>query len=490
MCQACGSKLLLKERYRAIKPIGQGEFGRTFLAIDEDIPSKPACVIKQLHLQTRSTHAHHKATELFYQEAVRLDELGKHDQIPSLLAHLEQNRLLYLVQEFVDGQTLTEQLAQQGAFQESQIWHLLRDLLPILKFVHDRQVIHRDIKPANIMQRQHDRKLVLIDFGIAKLVTASTTAKTGTIVGSPEYMAPEQTRGKALPASDLYSVGVVCVRLLTNVSPFDLFDSTNDRWAWRDFLPNDQTVSSDLGNILDTLLQNAISQRFQSAEAVLQALAQSPVASQSLRSLPLRSLPATATLVTPKQSVLTTLPISPASETEFEITEFAIAQTDYKSLKALLAAQHWQQADTLTWILIRRMLEKLDNSYVFSGELNALPCADLRRMDEFWKVYSRDRFGFRVQARIYHAVEEDYGAFCDRVGWQRDNNFDSPKRLTFRASAPAGHLPSRLHIAGQQWWRHVAVMTAKLAACSQHSILEARSRNFGVRVNPGFLGDK
>src|SRR3712207_1937199 len=89
-CHSCGSKLWLKERYCPIQPIGCGGFGRTFLAVDEDIPSKPRCVIKQFYHQSSGGLVSKKAVELFHQEAERLDELGKHPQIPTLLAHFEQ----------------------------------------------------------------------------------------------------------------------------------------------------------------------------------------------------------------------------------------------------------------------------------------------------------------------------------------------------------------------------------------------------------------
>src|SRR5919199_1023481 len=133
-CLSCGSKLLLKERYRAIKPIGQGGFGRTFLAVDEDKPSKPRCVIKQFYPQAQGTSTVQKAVELFTQEAMRLDELGRHPQIPELLAYFTQDDRQYLVQEFIDGLNLAQELEQKGAFNETQIRQLLNDLLPVLQF--------------------------------------------------------------------------------------------------------------------------------------------------------------------------------------------------------------------------------------------------------------------------------------------------------------------------------------------------------------------
>jgi len=279
-CLSCGAKLLLRERYRAIKPLGRGGFGRTFLAIDEDKPSKPRCAIKQFFPLSQGTSSAEKAAELFNREAVRLDELGKHPQIPELLAHFQQESYQYLVQEFIEGQNLQEELTRNGAFSENQIRSLLNDLLPVLEFVHSRSVIHRDIKPPNIIRRRSVQpsiiytyptitgELVLVDFGAAKVVEPSIDI--GTVIGSPEFVAPEQIRGQAVFASDLYSLGVTCIYLLTQISPFDLFDINQDTWVWRDFLK--VQIDPKLGHILDKMIEASLSRRYKSVAEVLQDL--------------------------------------------------------------------------------------------------------------------------------------------------------------------------------------------------------------------------
>ncbi|WP_138502036.1 serine/threonine-protein kinase [Nostoc sp. PA-18-2419] len=271
-CLTCGSKLLLKERYRAIKPIGQGGFGRTFLAVDEDKPSKPRCVIKQFYPQAQGTNTVQKAVELFNQEAVQLDELGKHPQIPELLAYFTQEDRQYLVQEFIDGQNLAQELAHRGAFSEAQIWQLLNDLLPVLQFCHARQVIHRDIKPENIILRGGDGKLVLVDFGASKSATGTALNRTGTSIGSPEYVAPEQMRGRAIFASDIYSLGATCINLLTRRSPFDSYDTNNDTWIWQKYLKT--PVSHALSRILNKMLESIPMRRYQTVDDVLKDLNQ------------------------------------------------------------------------------------------------------------------------------------------------------------------------------------------------------------------------
>ncbi len=292
-CLTCGSKLLLKERYRAIKPIGQGGFGRTFLAVDEDKPSKPRCVIKQFYPQAQGTSTVQKAEELFTQEAMRLDELGFHPQIPELLAYFTQENRQYLVQEFIDGQNLEQELAGAGRFNESQIWQLLNDLLPVLQFCHKRQVIHRDIKPENIIRRSPlsppflrgeeinalrgssgGSDLVLVDFGAAKIATYTALNSIGTSIGSPEYVAPEQLKGKAVFASDIYSLGATCIHLLTQRSPFDLYDIHNDAWIWQQYLKT--PVSNQLSRILEKMLESAVIQRYQTADEILLDLKATP----------------------------------------------------------------------------------------------------------------------------------------------------------------------------------------------------------------------
>ena len=298
LCQSCGSHLLLTPDaqassascYRTIKLIGQGGFGRTFLAVDE---SKPLifsqCVIKQSLPQKNLAE---KAAQLFHQEAAQLETLGKHPQIPELIAHFEQDGRQYLVQEFIDGKNLAQELEQKGAFTETKIRQILNDLLPVIHFVHKSKVIHRDIKPENIIRRRlsptplpalensfqpspFQKDIVLVDFGAAKKVTVTGLPQTGTIIGSAAYTAPEQLMGKAVFASDIYSLGVTCIHLLTDIPPFDLFDSTEDSWAWRNYLKT--AVSDDFGCILDTMLQSATNRRYSSASAVIRQLNPKPV---------------------------------------------------------------------------------------------------------------------------------------------------------------------------------------------------------------------
>lgn len=458
-CQSCGFRLRLKGRYRAVRPLGKGGFGRTFLAVDEDIPSHPPCVIKQLCVSGQGSGNYQKAAKLFHQEAVRLHELGRHPQIPTLLAHCEQNKLLYLVQEFIEGNTLSQELRETDTFDETKILTLLRDVLPVLQFIHERHVIHRDIKPANLMRRQNDGKLILIDFGIAKVVTGTAMLQTGTAIGSPEFMAPEQTRGKAFPASDIYGLGTTCVYLMTGVSPFELFDVTRDCWMWRNFLPPEVRVSDRLGQVLDKMLQNSLNPRYHSATEVLKAIDRpEPKLTLKARSQP--DSPVSTVRRSPRRPFWQVFRPSPSRDKLS--SEVGL---DYSHLQDLLAARKWKAADRETRELLCQSVGHSPHGYLDRRDIQNLPCEDLQTIDRLWVKYSQGRFGFSVQQRIYRQTEQDYLALCDRVGWRTYRSHIRDSGLQFKFSAPEGHLPSRTWIGGIQWWEHAQAIVERLEAC-------------------------
>ena len=260
----------MRDRYLAMQPIGQGGFGRTFKAIDEDKPSKPFCVIKQFFPQMEGSTAATKAAQLFTQEASALERLDN-PYIPKLLAYfITPDGRQYLVQEFIDGQNLKAELETTGRFSATQILELLTTLLPVLDYIHKLGFIHRDIKPENIIRRTDDRRLFLVDFGAAKLTTPDRSQLQGTTIGTPEFMAPEQGWGRAFPSSDLYSLGVTCVHLLTGVSPFALVDDSSGEWAWRNYLS--QPIEPNLAEVLDKLIQHKPGDRYATAQDVIIAL--------------------------------------------------------------------------------------------------------------------------------------------------------------------------------------------------------------------------
>ncbi|MDJ0528395.1 MAG: GUN4 domain-containing protein [Microcystis sp. M53600_WE12] len=418
-CHKCGSQLLLRERYRALKLIGQGGFGKTFQAIDEDKPSKPYCVIKQFFPSAQGTGTLQKAAELFKEEAIRLDSLGRYPQIPELYAYFTGNDgRQYLVQEYIEGQNLEQELKQEGVFNEAKIKHLLSEILPILEFIHSKQVIHRDIKPENIIRRKSDNKLILVDFGSAKFVSPLNRSMTGTIIGSAEYIAPEQGNGKAVNASDLYSLGVTCLYLLTGISPFDLFDGGEHQWVWRQWLVNNP-VSNDSGNILDKLIEFGTKKRYQSASEVLQALQ----------------------IKTSVSISQTTIPQTPPS-----IQLKSAKGIDYRNLEDLLKRQQWKEADEETANLVRKVTNRVKD-WLRDEDIQKFPCEDLRTIDQLWVYYSNGKFGFSVQGQIYREIggmeeynERNWDIFGSLVGWQKNNSWNW-QDINYSLQAPQGHLP-------------------------------------------------
>ncbi|NEO87871.1 MAG: protein kinase [Spirulina sp. SIO3F2] len=455
-CAACGQNLNLKDRYRVLKAIDQGGFGRTFLGMDLHFPQTPKCVIKQLYFQTDNTATQDKVTSLFQQEALRLSQLGNHPQIPALLAYFEHQGQLYLVQEFIDGRSLNP--AQWSCAQRSgaHIERLLKSLLPVLHFIHERNIIHRDIKPENIMLRRRDRQFVLIDFGVARVFTETALIGGATIIGTPGFMAPEQMRGKVLPASDLYSLGATCINLLTGVDPDDLFDVVNERWQWREQLPAHTQLSPAVVKVLNQLLAPSLRQRSQSAIAVLRSLG---VHRPPTRSSPPQAIPSTPSEPEHEaEAIVSTQPTVPTAPT------IPTVRIDYTELKTALTRKRWRIADDLTREILCQLVHKPKSGYLFPNDLPRLPCADLKGLELLWRKYSDARFGLGVQLEIYTAVAGDYVQFCDRIGWPIANP-PNHNYLQYNLKAPLGHLPSRKWMGGTQGWKQVAGFYGRLRDC-------------------------
>jgi serine/threonine protein kinase/TolA-binding protein len=261
-------------RYQIIRYLGGGGFGQTYLAEDLHLPGSPQCVVKQLKPKLAEAKAMQTARRFFEQEAAVLYTLGNHAQIPQLFAHFEENEEFYLVQEFIEGDILSQELRPNQKFTESQVIALIQDILTTLAFVHEQQVIHRDIKPSNLIRRKHDQRIVLIDFGIVKQIGIEAHSKSGetsiTIaIGSTGYMPNEQLAGKPRFSSDIYAVGMIGIQALTGCSPSQFPDDVRTgELIWRDRTE----VSDDLCQVLETMTRYDFRQRYQSATEALTAL--------------------------------------------------------------------------------------------------------------------------------------------------------------------------------------------------------------------------
>ncbi len=281
-CTTCGMPQILIGRYMPVKMLGRGGFGAAFLAVDRYTPTMRHCVVKQFLPSGNLTPDQLAlAQKLFEREAEALEQLGNpHPQIPNLLAFFElevpsatahqPSQFFYLVQEFIDGENMEEEMERRGKFSQAEALEVLREVLEILTFVHENGSIHRDIKPSNIM-RDRQGRIYLLDFGAVKQVTSAqgAVAKRSTGIYSMGFAPPEQMSGGVVyPATDLYALGVTCITLLTGKQPMELFDAYSNTWNWRAYAQVDDWLEA----VLNQMLQPTPSARFQSAEEAINAL--------------------------------------------------------------------------------------------------------------------------------------------------------------------------------------------------------------------------
>ncbi len=263
---------ILRDRYKILKQLGSRQFCDTYLARDEDLPEQPLCVVKQLSPKDIDPLFWTTAKRLFTTEAEVLQHLGKHDQIPQLLALFQENQEFYLVEEFIEGNDLSEEIAVGKRWSEEQVIVFLYEILGILAFVHQNHVIHRDIKPSNLIRRKQDGKIIIIDFGAAKQISTDIANYKGQVsftvaIGTPGYVANEQANGNPKFNSDIYATGVIAIEALTGIHPLPKDTNTNEI-IWR----NQVNINPALADILDQMVRYEFQERYQSADEVLQAL--------------------------------------------------------------------------------------------------------------------------------------------------------------------------------------------------------------------------
>ena len=267
---------ILRERYKILKLISDKTgFGITYLAEDLDLPNAPKCVVKQLNRQKFSNcppETRKKVTELFIRESQSLYKLGKHDQIPSLFARFEEKGELYLIQEYIDGSDLCNEINSTEYWNEEKAIEIMKEILEILAFVHSNGSIHRDIKPANIMRRREDKKMFLIDFGAVKEINTLINLSQAiigkslppTIIGTYPYASPEQMcleNPKTVYANDIFAVGIICIQGLTG--------STNTR-EWHKYTSD--KISSDLVEIINKMINENCDLRYSNATQALEVV--------------------------------------------------------------------------------------------------------------------------------------------------------------------------------------------------------------------------
>lgn len=275
LAQLCGSRQLFRDRYAILRVLGRGGFGITFLARNAVLPGNPLCVIKQLCPKTTSSKSWEKACQRFEQEAKTLAQLGSHSQIPMLLDYFEKNGEFYLVQEYVRGYTLAQDVKRNGTKNEAEVKQFLREILPILQYIHQNRVIHRDIKPQNLLRCEDDRRLVMIDFGAVKEklvdVAENSGHKTATtnFVGTMGFAPPEQFALRPVFASDIYAVGMTCLYMLSGKGPLDFEqDTATGEVCWQ----KEVNISNSFAQVLGTMVKFSLGDRFKTVDDVIKAL--------------------------------------------------------------------------------------------------------------------------------------------------------------------------------------------------------------------------
>ncbi|MDJ0799315.1 MAG: tetratricopeptide repeat protein [Calothrix sp. MO_167.B12] len=264
---------ILVGRYQIISHLGGGGFGETFVAFDTQLPGKPKCVVKKLKPQSRDPITLQTARRLFDTEAQVLYKLGNYKYIPQLLAYFEENQEFYLVQEFITGHDLSQELAPGKKWSQEEVITFLRALLEILEFIHQQNVIHRDINPRNIL-RDAGGKLILIDFGAVKEITTQAIINSGEIkqtiaIGTPGYIPSEQAQGSPKFSSDIYAVGIIGIQALTGLEPSQLSkDTITNEIVWRE----EAQVTPELAHLLDKMVCYDFRERYSSATQVLQII--------------------------------------------------------------------------------------------------------------------------------------------------------------------------------------------------------------------------
>ncbi|MGB3512989.1 MAG: serine/threonine-protein kinase [Microcoleaceae cyanobacterium] len=270
---------LLNNRYQIIKLLSRGGFSETFLAKDIYALPDRYCVVKQLKPHKYHPDIFEIIQDRFRQEATILAQLSQaNNQIPKLYEYFEEKGEFYLVQEWISGDNLADRVLQQGLLMEAEVKEILMDILPVLSYVHQHNIIHRDIKPDNIIWRKEDGKPVLIDFGAVKETMGIVLNYQGKqissmIMGTSGFMAPEQASGRPCFASDIFSLGLTAIYLLTGKIPQELeTDNQTGEILWR----QNANVSDGLAAVLNNAIRFHPRGRYPTAEKMLKALQNYP----------------------------------------------------------------------------------------------------------------------------------------------------------------------------------------------------------------------
>ena len=285
LVEPLSTQKLLGNRYQITDNLGRGGFSTTYLARDVQRPGNPLCVVKQMHPGRQEPEYLELVKRLFHTEADILEIMGKHPQIPQLLAFFSENNNFYLIQEYILGHTLKHELDSGICYFRSEVIKILTEVLQILVFVHSYQVIHQDIKPSNLMRRTTDKHIVLIDFGGVKQLQPQNHQLDSIIFASRGYAPPEQMIGTPRLNSDIYALGILAIQALTGVNPQEhqfLRDVKTDFITIPTVSPTGDQIwqywwelsdtTEDLTRILNKMVHLNYRQRYESAIELLEEI--------------------------------------------------------------------------------------------------------------------------------------------------------------------------------------------------------------------------
>ena len=290
-------KQVVGGRYAITHYLGGKQGVETYLADNLHRQYQSPCLVKQIELPTIHGVGKVKIERRFAEELAILERIGYHEQIPQLWDHFEENEQFYLVQAYIQGETLAEKIARRE-LSVSEIVTILGNTLSGLNFIHQNRIIHRNLKPSNLLIRYDDGQVIITDFGILRDIKTppNVTVDSSQQEDKDNYWSPEQIAGRPTLSSDLYALGMTTIEALTNNKPSNF--SRNPQTGELSWYTN-LNLDRRLVKIINKMISLDLGERYQSTEKVLEELQRIPLGNKAHKS-GWRSLPKIGRDTTPK----------------------------------------------------------------------------------------------------------------------------------------------------------------------------------------------